>query len=367
VDYIYDIRIMKKIITILLFGFVVLIGLVILYLGVIPSTPQFRDTDGNVIHGSVAELVKIELGGLEQWISIRGKDTTDPILLWLHGGPGAAQMPLAHAFDNELEKEFIVVHWDQRGAGKSNHRGFEEETMTFDQFMNDGYELIQYLLERFERERLFLLGHSWGTQIGIVLVNRHPELFHAYIGVSQLVDNRKGVEIAYEWLMTEIEAKDDQASFEKLNDLGTPPFTHRKYREFAGLVDSYGGNFDMRMGEIARIAIRAPEYNFMDYIRWMRGANRGGGPIHVDGEMTAVNFRENIRLLDVPVYFFTGKNDYNTPLALVEEYYYILDAPEKEIIVFEHSAHTPFLGEPEKFSREVVRVRKETFSMSRFN
>ena len=349
---------MKKTIIIILFGLFIITTVIILYLGVIPTTPQLKNAEGNLIPESIAELVKIELGGLDQYILIRGLDKANPILLWLHGGPGAAQMPLAHAFDNQLEKEFIVVHWDQRGAGKSNHRGFEEETMTFDQFMNDGYELIQYLLERFEKEKLFLLGHSWGTQIGIELVNRHPELLHAYIGVSQLVDNRKGVEIAYEWLMNEIEVNDDQASLEKLNEIGTPPYPHRKYREFAGLVDAYGGNFDMSMGKLARIAIRAPEYDFRDYIRWIGGANRGGGPMHSDGEMAAVNFRESISSLDVPVYFFTGKNDYNTPLALVEEYNELLQAPEKEIVVFENSAHTPFLGEPEKFDRELIRIKK---------
>jgi len=349
---------MKKIITILLFVFVVLIGLVILYLGVIPSTAQFKDDEGNVVPGSIAVLEKVKLGDLEQWILIRGRDQSNPILLWLHGGPGAAQMPLAHKFDGALEEEFVVVHWDQRGAGKSNHRGFGEETMTFDQFIKDGYELIQYLLNRFGREKIFLLGHSWGSQLGIELVHRYPELFHAYIGVSQLVDSREGVEIAYEWLMNKIEEHNDQASLEKLNKLGTPPYSHRKYREFAGLVDAYGGNFDMSMSELVRIAIRAPEYNFIDYFRWIGGANRGGGPMHGDGEMTAVNFRESIQSLDVPVYFFTGKNDYNTPLQLVEEYNEILQVTYKEVVVFEHSAHTPFLSEPEKFSREVVRVKE---------
>jgi len=354
-------RIMKKIITILLIVFVVLIGFVILYLGVIPSTPQFKDDEGNVIPGSIAELEKVKLGDLKQWILIRGRDRSNPILLWLHGGPGAAQMPLAHAFDSELEKEFIVVHWDQRGAGKSNHRGFEEKTMTFDQFINDGYELIQYLLGRFEREKIFLLGHSWSSQLGIELVHRYPELFYAYIGVSQLVNSREGVEIAYEWLMNKIEEHNDQASLEKLNEIGTPPYPHHKYRMFAGMVDSYGGNFDMSMGELVRIAIRAPEYNFMDYIRWIGGAKRGGGPMHRDGEMSAVNLKENIQSLDVPVYFFTGKNDYNTPLQLVKEYYDTIRAPYKEVMVFENSAHTPFLGEPEKFSREVVRVKEQIF------
>jgi len=351
---------MVKIVVIAGGVLLVIFILLILYLGLIPSTAQFKDENGNIIPESIAVLESVELGGIEQSILIRGRNKENPVLLWLHGGPGAAQMPLAHELDNELEKEFVLVHWDQRGAGKSNQSGFDETTMTFEQFLDDAFELVQYLRQRFKRDKIYLLGHSWGTQLGIELVARHPEMFYAYIGVSQLVDNRKGVEIAYDWLIEQITENEDKTSLNRLHEIGTPPYRHSDYREFADLILLYGGNFDVSMKQLVLIALRAPEYNYHDYIRWIRGANRGGKPMHREGQMQAVNVRETITLLEIPVYFFMGEKDYNTPLQLVQEYYTILDAPFKEIVTFENSAHTPFLGEPDKFTRELIRVKSET-------
>jgi len=330
------------------------------FFGVFPSTETFKGSQGNLLPGSLAVLETIELGGLEQAILIRGKDLKNPVLLWLHGGPGSAQMPLAHELDAELEEEFIVVHWDQRGAGKSNHGGFWEETMTFEQFLEDSLQLINYLRRRFSQEKIFLLGHSWGSQLGMELVNAYPELFQAYIGVSQLVDSREGVEIAYEWLIAKLEEKGDQKYRERLDEIGSPPYNHNQYRIFASMVSSYGGNFDRSMSSLVLIALRAQEYNVLDYYRWIQGANRGGKPLHREGEMTVVNFREEIPSVEVPVFFFAGALDKNTPLELVEEYYGILKAPHKEIIFFENSAHTPFLAEPERFNREIIKIKEKT-------
>lgn len=124
------------------------------------STPPIKDNKGNIIPESIASLEMVELGGMDQCILIRGNDLSNPILLWLHGGPGSAQMPVVHYFNGELEKDFIVVHWDQCGAGKSNPRNFDEQTMTFEQFLNDAHELTQYLKKRFSKEKIYLVGHS---------------------------------------------------------------------------------------------------------------------------------------------------------------------------------------------------------------
>ncbi len=343
------------------FAFLIIIALVISgFLGIFPSTDQFKDNQGNLLPESIAALETIELGGLEQAILIRGKDKDNPILLWVHGGPGSSQMPLAHRLDRELEAEYIVVHWDQRGAGKSNHGGFREETMTFEQFKEDSVQLVNYLLERFSRDKIFLLGHSWGTQLGTEIVRDYPDLFYAYIGVSQLVDSREGVEIAYNWLREQIEGENDQKNLDRLEEIGEPPYTHPQYRIFAEIISSYGGNFDLSMMDLALIAIRAPEYNIIDYYRWIQGANRGGKPLHEGEEMTVVNFRETVPELEVPVFFFAGALDKNTPLELIEEYYETLKAPHKEIIVFENSAHTPFLGEPERFNQELIKIKEKT-------
>jgi len=120
-----------------------------------PFTEPFKTSDGTVVEESVSELSFVTIGGMEQAILVRGENRSNPVLLWLHGGPGAAQMPLAHHLDRELEKEFVVVHWDQRGAGKSNHRGFDEQSMKFDRYVTDAHELIGYLKERFEQEKIF--------------------------------------------------------------------------------------------------------------------------------------------------------------------------------------------------------------------
>ncbi len=321
-----------------------------------PHTTPVKPRDNSTV--SIAELKKLELGGMDQYILIRGMDRSKPVLLWLHGGPGAAQMPLAHALDKELESEFVVVHWDQRGAGKSNHCGFDAQTMTFDRYKDDALELVRYLKKRFGQEKVFLLGHSWGSQLGMELAAQHPEHFHAYIGVSQVVDNHRGYEISREWLLKQMQQAENHGDLDKLEKLGDPPYTrHEKHVAFAHMVGDYGGNFDVSMPRLAWMALRAPEYSFRDYLRWFNGANRGSGPMWDEVYATRTNYIEEIPSVQIPVFFLAGKNDYNTPLKLVEEYCQHLDAPMKDLIVFEQSAHTPFLGEKEAFSAALIRLK----------
>ena len=327
------------------------------------STQLIRDEKGNVIPGSIASLQKVKLGGMDQWILIRGYDVSNPILLWLHGGPGAAQMPVAHHFNGDLEKDFIVVHWDQRGAGKSNPKDFDEQTMTLEQFISDAHELTQYLKKRFHKRKIYLLGHSWGTLFGILLVQKYPQDYYAYIGVSQVVNGYAAGEIAYKWLVEQIKKRRKTKDLKRLERLGTPPYTdHEKYVKFAKMVDSYGGGMDVRFLKLAWIALRAPEYSLKDYFRWIRGANRGSGPMWE--ETSSFDAFKEVTELQVPVYFFSGRNDYNTPLELVRRYFEVLKAPKgKRLIIFENSAHTPFMKEPQKFYQEMMRVKNETYHL----
>ena len=335
-----------------LISLAVLIFTLVFYLGVRAGTRPFRDKPN-----AIAVLQPLNLGGMEQWILIRGEDASNPILLWLHGGPGSPQMPMAHHFDAELEKYFVVVHWDQRGAGKSNPRGFDEETMTFEQFLSDAHELTQYLQQRLGKEKIYLLGHSWGTHLGLQLISKHPGDYYAYIGVSQVVDNVRAVEVAYTWLEGEMIRHDDEAGLEKLVEIGYPPYTHAQYRQFAPLVDDYGGSFDWPFWRLTLIGLQAREYTVIDYPRMLNGMTRGGKPLHQGGEMLRVNFIEEVPKIDVPVFFLHGALDYNTPLVLVEEYFQLLDAPYKELVTFENAAHTPFLADTDAFNQVVIRAR----------
>ncbi len=324
-------------------------------------TPLIRDHNGQIIKESITSLEKVKLGGMDQWILIRGQNIANPVLLWLHGGPGAAQMPIAHYFNRELEKDFIVVHWDQRGAGKSNPKNFNEQTMTISQFVADAHKLTQYLKNRLHKKKIYLLGHSWGTIFGIKLVQEYPQDYYAYIAVSQVVNGKKASQIAYPWLKKQILKKGHKGDLKKLQKLGQPPFlNHQKYVRFAKLVDRYGGGMDVGFTKLLWIALRAPEYDWSDYWAWLRGANRGSGPMWQ--ATSDFDVTKEVPELQVPVYFFSGNNDYNTPLTLVQQYFNILKAPAgKHLIVFQKAAHTPFLKEPLKFYQELLKVKAETY------
>lgn len=252
---------------------VILLAIIIYQKQFNAHTPAINQR-GPVSNNSTAVLQEVELGNMKQCILSRGNDISNPVLLWLHGGPGSSQMPIARYYNGDLEKEFIVVHWDQRGAGKSNPPDFNEETMTIEQFINDAHELTQCLKNKYNKEKIYLLGHSWGTQFGIKLVEQYPEDYYAYIGVSQVTDSFKAQEIAYNWLSNKlcskeiVKNKDNKGSssnntnndkksnkkLESLKDLGAPPYTnHHTYVKFAKMVSSHGGGMDSNMLKIAVI------------------------------------------------------------------------------------------------------------------
>jgi pimeloyl-ACP methyl ester carboxylesterase len=337
--------------------------------GCFAYTPAISGPDGRPLPGSVAALEKLEIGGMDQWILIRGADSAKPVLLRLHGGPGSADMPITRHFNGALEEHFVVVSWDQRGAGKSNRRGFDEASMTFERFVEDAHELTVYLKERFQQERIYLMGHSWGTQLGIHLAAKYPEHYWAYIAVSQLVGLTRSTEIAYAWLTERIEGEGNSRELRRLEALGPPPYReHQAYVRFAKMVDAHGGNMDVGMGRLAWLAARAPEYTLPDLVRWLRGANRGSGQMWDTPDYSGYNAFQDVPRLEVPVYFFTGSYDQNTPLELIREYVEVLESPAgKELVVFEHSAHTPFLAEPERFCQELVRVKRETRGNGRYS
>ena len=307
---------------------------------------------------SISILEEVNLGGMNQWIQIRGNDTSCPVLLWLHGGPGSAQMPIAHSYNKALEKDFVVVNWDQRGAGKSNPPGFNTCTMTFDQYIQDAHELTQYLKQKLNKDRIFLLGHSWGTELGIAISVEYPEDYYAYIGVSQVVDFKASQQIAYDWLIQQI-GSNRKAALEKLRKLGTPPYSdHEQYVKFIKMVDSFGGGMDVGMGTLAIKALSSPEYRLSDCIHWIDGSSRGSGPMWES--YIEWNAFEMYTKIEVPVYFFAGENDFNTPLDLVRQYCEMINAPAgKKLIVFKDSSHTPFFKQPDEFYRQVVKVKNE--------
>jgi len=173
--------------------FLAILILILVALSLIPTKTNQIEGDN-----AIASLESVQIGGIEQWLSIRSEDKSNPILLYLHGGPGMGYIPLASDFSSLIEKRFVVVHWDQRGGGKTCGSDTPNSTLNIEQYLTDTFELVNYLRKRFNQQKIYLVGHSWGSVLGVKMAQGYPELFHAYVGLGQVVDMNRGETISYQ-------------------------------------------------------------------------------------------------------------------------------------------------------------------------
>ena len=268
-------------------------------------------------------------------------------------------MPLAHATTRDLEREFVVIHWDQRGAGKSNPRDFDETTMTMERFLQDAHELTRYLQERLGTEQIMVLGHSWGTMLGTRLVARWPDDYSAYIGVGQQVSTARGVEVTLQRLAPLIRSA-GRAEHLRWLDSATPEalMEHAAYVEMMMMLDNYGGGMNVPVWRLALMLVRAQEYSLVDIRRWLEGANRGSGPMWPD--YRSRDLAIDVPVMPVPMLLISGARDLNTPAELAAEWFDRVSALQgKRHLILEDSGHAPFLTEPERFN-EALRSFKDT-------
>src|SRR5437588_1582324 len=187
----------------------------------------------------IAFVEKVRLGGVDQWIQIRGHDRTKPVLLFLHSGPGFPQMPFSHV-NAALEKEFVIVHWDQRGAGKSYSYSVPESSMTIEQFIADTHELVQLLLQRFGRSKLILVAHSWGSIVGALTVAKYPDLFDAYVAISHAVNAPESERMMYRFALETATRDGNKKAATGLKRIGLPPYqSFADYRTMNGWVHRF--------------------------------------------------------------------------------------------------------------------------------
>jgi pimeloyl-ACP methyl ester carboxylesterase len=301
----------------------------------------------------IASLERVRLGGVEQWIEIRGADRAKPILLFLHSGPGFPEMPFSHV-NAALEKDFVVVQWDQRGAGKSYSPSIPENSMTIEQFISDTHELAQLLLQRLGRSKLILVAHSWGSIVGALTVTRYPELFEAYVGISQAVNPPESERMMYRYALETAAKQGNEKATAELRRMGEPPYNNfADYRTMKGWVHRFrdAGYSEIRPWKFARMALASPAYSWSDLLRLVLGMRFSFS--HLWQEVFyRTDLLKQAPKLDVPVYFFLGRHDrtVTASAAMAERYFDELDAPKgKHLIWFENSGHWPQLEEPEKF------------------
>lgn len=322
-------------------------------------TPKIRDEHGNPIPGSIATLEQVELNGRKEWISIRGVDKTKPILLFLAGGPGGSQMSAVRYELSELEKYFVVVNWDQPGSGKS-YGAISSNKITPETYIKDGYALTKYLCERFEQEKIYLIGESWGSALGIFLVERYPEAYHGYIGTGQMVAFEETEKIDYKLAMQLAKEEGNDKLVRKLEKNGEPPYYNEDVTWKSVTYLNYLNQIMTKNPKITNGGfqtmkyIAASEYGMLDKINYLRGIVTTFNTVYP--QLYEIDLRNGYTNLQVPVYFFLGEHDINAPISLAKEYYELLQAPKKELIWFEHSGHSPWTNESDKFVQEVLRV-----------
>lgn len=319
------------------------------------KTPKIKDENGKIPPNSMASLEKVIIGNFNQSLLIRGHDINNPILLILHGGPGYPKMPSAYYTQRLLEKHFIVVNWDQRGAGKSYSRTVFKKNLNVEQYILDTKELVEYLIERFKKEKIFLLGHSWGSLLGTLVVQRYPELFHAYIGMGQVINMIKGENISYQYVLDAAKKEGNQKVIDKLKSLNPPYGKNIKELLYQRKwLTRYGGAIHGETSEwvYRKKIFKSPEYSLRDDYKLLRGVFK---TLKIMWEqMIDINFLEQVPELKVPVYFFEGRHDYQVPFELVEIFFDKLKAPKKKLIWFEYSGHSPNLQETEKFEQTLI-------------
>jgi pimeloyl-ACP methyl ester carboxylesterase len=312
------------------------------------GTPPIRDEAGRVAPRSVAELRWLTLGGARQAVLIRGADSARPVVLFLHGGPGMPAMYLAHAFQRPAERDFVMVQWDRRGAGKSYGARFPAESLTVRRTLEDLFELTRWLRSRFHRDRIDLVAHSWGTYLGLAAVAAHPEWYRAYVGMGQMVPDSAAARALQRRLVSE-EAR-WRGDEELLARLAAPGarVTETDLFETGGELHDATSYWTL-----LRTGLMAPEYTLRDVWSVRRGsqllsarfARQVGPPLPPEGSR-----------IPVPLFLFLGRYDTNTPSALAARYLDSLRAPLKEVVWFERSAHFPFFEEPTRFRSELVRA-----------
>ena len=346
---------------------IILIGLLVVLLNSPGKLPPLKDAQGNIIQGSISEKVWLEVGGIKQGMFIRGENPNNPIILYVHGGPGTPMLQFITAIEkNErLEKYFTVCYWDQRCAGMTYSKSTDPSTLTVEQMVEDTREVSEYLKSRFGQDKIYILGHSWGTYLGVKTIEKYPENYLAYIGIGQTVNMQESERLSYDFMLNhakEINDKDVIAKLEK-HDPRADDFLSLEYlfKVRTAILEKYGGG-RVRQGvtlqDILKTFFLFKGYTLKEKINWFIGAD-----FSMIQLFPSVLFKDDLFVssvkFEVPFYIVQGAYDGQCSPVLAEKYLDILEAPKKGFFIFDNSAHSPNMEEPEKFIEVFRKIASE--------
>jgi len=315
-----------------------------------------------VTPNGIERLEKVRIGGIDQWVSIRGADKRNPVLLLIHGGPGYVSLPMSWWFARGWEEYFTVVQWDQRGAGKTyllNDPTTIGPTMTLDRMVADTEEMTTWIRRELGKEKILVIGHSWGSYLGLQLAKRHPEWLYAYIGVGQVTDGPESERRGYVFAVDAARQAGNAEAVHQLEAIApyfapgqpAPPlkniYTQRKWLDF------YGGVMAHRQSNSGEsdLAVLSPDYTDNEISHIWDGNDFSES--YLLAKLLSLDLT-GIRELRCPLIIFAGRYDFNVNAQLVADWFGKVEAPSKQFVWFENSAHLPMTEEPGKFLMSLV-------------
>jgi pimeloyl-ACP methyl ester carboxylesterase len=302
----------------------------------------------------IDEATYVQIGGIEQWITIRGEDRNNPVLLFLHGGPGDATNPWGYAAFLSWLKYFTVVQWDQRGAGRTFGRNgaTSASTITPDRMVQDGIELSELLKKRLHQDKIVLVGHSWGSVLGFFMAKARPELFYAFVGTGQVAaEFSRSSTVAYTILLERASRQGNLQAVQELKEVGPPPYKDGKG---FGVLHKWAMLFeraDIFLASALGFALTAPGYSVRDINDWFEGQSVSGE--HLEPYFDELDRKLLGSELAVPVFVIQGAEDYTTPVSLAKTYLDSVHAPRKAFAMIEGGGHFAVFTKQDDFLKEL--------------
>ena len=340
--------------------------------------PTLKDRQGRKIAGSLSEKTWVDINGLQQGMFIRSEDPTNPVVLYIHGGPGTPMLQFISYLEKDvrLEKYFTVCYWDQRGSGMTYSHSADPATMTVENMVEDAHQVTEYLKSRFGQKKIYVIGHSWGSYLSVKLIEKYPEDYLAYISLGQTVNFVESERLSYHYMLKHAKEINDLDVLDKLEQfdpsaVGFPLLPEEGHQLDYMLVrttslNKYGiGHIhdmkEVQEGSYTRAFIRAmipfKGYTVREKINWFLGADYS--MVYLFPVLLDVNLMETSVDFEIPIYMIVGDYDYMTSQVLAQEYFSVLKAPKKEYFAFHQSAHSANMEEPELFIEVMRKVAAE--------
>lgn len=298
---------------------------------------------------SISSLERVQIGGVNQWILMRGDDRAKPVLLILHGGPGAASIGFARTFYSDLEKNYVVVNWDQRGAGKSFALSMGD--VSPETYVSDTLEVITFLKIKFKVPKIYLMGHSWGGYIGAIAAHKHPENLHAFIAIGPVISGEESAKLSFAYIQQQ--ASKDAELKKEAESLTLDSYlqNRRKWLNAFAAGMFHGAHSKDEDSYLRGIMSDSPDYSLMDMITYLPGIWRTSSRIRP--YFFKMNLFEEASSIDVPVFLLSGRFDYYNPVEILERYATTLKSPSTKVILFDNLAHAPHFESPAEFAESL--------------